>query len=76
MNMALVLDKFTSNQISLSDTVNIQSNNMPMCRVDVHWAPMLVGIPGNCPACPCVKMALRLGILSDISKDLAKLSAG
>jgi len=23
------------------------------------WAPMLVGAPGNCPSCPCVKTALN-----------------
>ena len=26
-------------------------------NIDYHWAPMLVGPPSNCPACPCVKTA-------------------
>jgi hypothetical protein len=26
--------------------------------IDYHRAPMLVGSPGNCPSCACVKMAL------------------
>jgi hypothetical protein len=28
--------------------------------IDYHGAPMLVGTPGNCPACPFVKTALSL----------------
>ena len=27
--------------------------------IDLHGTPMLMGPPGNCPACPCVKTALN-----------------